>query len=99
VQLFRFDYGFAGGERGEARKSLHSGAKEQVYTAIEARLPPGETETAIAHFTAPAALSGANREELVERARRALAAVAKVRHNRVRERDGGIPSSRNWPGW
>jgi hypothetical protein len=63
----------------EARKSLHSGAKEQVYTAIEARLAPGETETAIAHFMAPAVLSGANREELVERARRALAAVAEVR--------------------
>ena len=63
----------------EARKSLHSGAKEQVYTAIEARLAPGETETAIAHFTAPSALSGANRDELVERARRALASVAEVR--------------------
>jgi hypothetical protein len=63
----------------EARKSLHSGAKEQVYTAIEGRIAPGETETAIAHFTAPAALSGANREELVERARRALASVAEVR--------------------
>ena len=63
----------------EARKSLHSGAKEQVYTAIEARLAPGETETAIAHFTAPSALSGANREELVERARRALASVAEAR--------------------
>ncbi|HMD72073.1 MAG TPA: hypothetical protein VKF41_12050 [Bryobacteraceae bacterium] len=62
-----------------ARKALSSGAKEQVYTAIEARLAPGETETAIAHFTAPAALSGANREELVERARRALTSVAEVR--------------------
>ena len=63
----------------EARKSLHSGAKEQVYTAIEGRIAPGETQTTIAHFTAPAALSGANREELVERARRALASVAEVR--------------------
>ena len=63
----------------EARKSLHSGAKEQAYTAIEARLAPGETKTAISHFMAPAALSGANREELVERARRSLAAVAEVR--------------------
>jgi hypothetical protein len=63
----------------EARKSLNSGAKEQVYTAIEARIAPGETETAIAHFSAPAALSGANREELVARARRALASVAEVR--------------------
>ena len=63
----------------EARRSLDSGAREQVYTAIEGRIAPGETETAIAHFTAPAALSGENREELVERARRALASVAEVR--------------------
>ena len=63
----------------EARKSLHSGAKEQVYTAIEGRIAPGETAATIAHFTAPAALSGANREELVERARHALATVADVR--------------------
>jgi hypothetical protein len=62
-----------------ARKALNSGAKEQVYTAIEARLAPGQTETAIAHFPAPAALSGENRVELVERARRALASVAQVR--------------------
>jgi hypothetical protein len=62
-----------------ARKALNSGAKEQAYTAIEARLAPGETETAIAHFMAPAALSGENRAELVERARRALASVADVR--------------------
>jgi hypothetical protein len=63
----------------EARKSLHSGAKEQVYTAIEGRVTAGETETAIAHFTAPATLSGENRAELVERARGALASVAEVR--------------------
>jgi hypothetical protein len=63
----------------EARKSLHSGAKDQVYTAIEGRIAPGETETSIAHFTAPAALSGENREELVTRARGALASVAEVR--------------------
>jgi hypothetical protein len=63
----------------EARKSLHSGAKEQVYTAIEGRIAPGETQTTIAHFTAPAAISGENRAELVERARRALASVADVR--------------------
>jgi hypothetical protein len=63
----------------EARKSLHSGAKEQVYTVIEGRIAPGETATTIAHFTAPAALSGANREELVERGRHALASVADMR--------------------
>jgi hypothetical protein len=63
----------------EARKSLNSSAKEQVYTAIEGRIGPGETATSIAHFTAPAALSGENRGELVERARRVLASVAEVR--------------------
>ena len=63
----------------EARKSLHSTAKEQVYTAIEGRIGPGETATSIAHFSAPAALSGENRVELVGRARRALASVAEVR--------------------
>jgi hypothetical protein len=63
----------------EARKSLHSGAKEQAYTAIEGRIAPGETATATAHFTAPATVSGENREELVERARRALASAAEVR--------------------
>ena len=63
----------------EARKSLHSSAKEQVYTAIEGRIGPGETATSIAHFTAPATLSGENRGELVERARRALASEAEIR--------------------
>ena len=63
----------------EARKSLHSGAREQVYTAIEGRIAPGETATATAHFTAPAAISSEDRGELVERARRALASAAEVR--------------------
>jgi hypothetical protein len=69
----------------EARKSLNSGAKEQVYTAIEGRIAPGETATAIAHFTASAALSGENRAELVERARRALAVVEVRTDGPVRE--------------
>jgi hypothetical protein len=63
----------------EARRALHPGAKEQTYTAIEGRIAAGETATAIAHFTAPAALSGENRAELVERANRALASAAEVR--------------------
>ena len=63
----------------EARQALHSGAKEQPYTAIEGRIAAGETATAIAHFTAPAALCGENRVELVERARRALASAGEVR--------------------
>ncbi len=63
----------------EARRALHPGAKEQTYTAIEGRTAAGETATSIAHFTAPAALSGANREELAERARRALVSAQEVR--------------------
>jgi hypothetical protein len=63
----------------EARKALHSGAKEQAYTAIEGRIAAGETETAIAHFTAPATVTGENRGELVERAHRALTSAGEVR--------------------
>lgn len=63
----------------EARKALHSGAKEQAYTAIEGRTAGGETATTTAHFAAPAALSGENRAELVESARSALSSVAEVR--------------------
>lgn len=62
----------------EARKALHSAAKKQTYTAIEGRIAAGETETAIAHFTAPAEVSGERRAELVDRARLALDSAAKV---------------------
>jgi hypothetical protein len=62
----------------EARKALHSGVKEQVYTVIDGRIAAGETETATAHFTAPGSLSGERRAELVERAHRALASAARV---------------------
>ena len=63
----------------EARRALHPGAKEQPYTAIEGHTAAGETVTSIAHFSAPAALSGENREELSERARRALVSAQEVR--------------------
>jgi hypothetical protein len=62
----------------EARKALHSSAKEQTYTAIDGKIRAGATETATAHFTAPATLSGEHRTELVDRARRALAAGGKT---------------------
>jgi len=62
----------------QARKALHSGAKEQAYTAIEGRIAAGEIATAIAHFAAPAAVRAENRLELVERARRALASAEEV---------------------
>jgi len=62
----------------EARNALHSKAKEQVYTAIDGRIGGGESETAIAHFLAPATISGAHASELLDRARRALATVPRI---------------------
>ena len=60
----------------EARKALHSTAKEQTYTAIDARISPAATETSIAHFVAPAAVNGARSSELVQLAHQALASAA-----------------------
>jgi hypothetical protein len=60
----------------EARKALHSAAKEQIYTAIEGRIATQGIDTAIAHFTAPAAINGAHSAELVALAREALVAAA-----------------------
>ena len=51
----------------EARKALHTSAKEQDYTAIEGRITAGKTETAIAHFTAPAAVTGEHRTSAARR--------------------------------
>jgi hypothetical protein len=59
----------------EARKALHSSAKEQAYSAIQGRVGNGETETAIARFTAPSAISSSRIAELEERAQDALAAA------------------------
>jgi hypothetical protein len=59
----------------EARKSLHPKAKEAAYTAIDGRLAGGSVETVIAHFMAPANWSVANRTELIQLARKALAAT------------------------
>jgi hypothetical protein len=57
----------------EARRALHTAASEQTYLAVDGRIAAGETETVTAGFTAPAWLSGDSREELIARARRALA--------------------------
>jgi hypothetical protein len=62
----------------EARKALHSTEKEQTYTAIQGRIAAGATETAIAHFRAPASVSGDCSAELVERAGTALADTATI---------------------
>jgi hypothetical protein len=62
----------------EARKALHSHAKEQAFTAIDGHIGGGEIETTVAHFAVPASLSGEQSAELIEHARRALASVAKT---------------------
>jgi hypothetical protein len=58
----------------DARKALHSAAKEQMYTAIQGRITGSETETAIAHFLAPSAIHGGHSTELVMRAQQVLLA-------------------------
>jgi len=60
----------------EARKALHTVAKEQVYSAIKGRITRGVSETAAAHFTV--AGSGVASTELVERAKLALQTAEKV---------------------
>jgi len=60
----------------EARKALNPTAKEVTYTAIDGRLAPGEVDTVVAHFSAPAAWSMGNRTELLEDSRRALSSVS-----------------------
>lgn len=57
----------------EARKALHPKTKEAAYTAIDGRLAGGSVETVVAHFTAPANWSVANRNDLVRLAHTALA--------------------------
>jgi hypothetical protein len=57
----------------QARRPLRAQTGEQTYTAIDGRIEGGSSENAKACFTAPAALSAEHREELVERAHRALA--------------------------
>jgi len=59
----------------EARKALHSNAKEVWFSAIEGRIGAGSIETAGARFLAPARTSPAERGELMERARQALASA------------------------
>ena len=59
----------------EARKALGTKQGDAVYAAIEGSLARGRAESAGARFTAPARLSATEREELVARARVALAAA------------------------
>jgi len=59
----------------EAKKALHQQARDQLYTAIEGRVTPGDVETATAHFTAPARLTVAEHPELLAMAHRALSSA------------------------
>lgn len=56
----------------EARKALHSKAKQAAYTAIDGRIGNGMVKTVVAHFEAPSQWSVNNREELMQLARKAL---------------------------
>ena len=56
----------------EARKALHSSAKETLYAAVDAHVDAQSMDTALAHFPAPAAMTVNHRGELEEMARHAL---------------------------
>jgi hypothetical protein len=62
----------------EARKALHSTSKDAWYSAIDGHMNAEVIETARAHFLAPARTSLADRQELIERARQALADAPKT---------------------
>jgi hypothetical protein len=57
----------------EARKALHPKGQQAAYTAIDGRLDGAGVETVVAHFMAPSQWSVANRNELIQLARTALA--------------------------
>jgi hypothetical protein len=57
----------------DARKALHSNAKDAWFSAIEGRIAAGRIETVSTRFVAPAQTAPADRNQLIERARLALA--------------------------
>ena len=56
----------------EARSALHPKGKEAAYTAIDGRIDAAGVETVVAHFQAPSQWSTANRNDLIQLARKAL---------------------------
>jgi hypothetical protein len=60
----------------EARRALHSEAKEAWFSAIEGYAGAARTETVSARFLAPARTSVGERRGLIERARQALTEAA-----------------------
>ncbi len=81
----------------EARKALRSSAKDLAYTAIEGRISAGDSASATAHFTAPAAIRGEDRLELVELAVRAWRPRKRSPWPTPRP-EPRVPSFTNWPG-
>jgi hypothetical protein len=73
----------------EARRALHSTASQVAYTAVDARIQSHSTETATAHFTAPAAFSLGHRVQLEQMARQALASAPR---NSVDLSPDGVPT-------
>lgn len=63
----------------EARQALHSTSKDAWYSAIDGRTSAEGIETASAHFRAAARTSPTARQELIERARQALATAPKTK--------------------
>jgi hypothetical protein len=61
----------------QARNALHKEMRDQLYTAIEGRVTPGEVETSTTDFTASAKLTVARHEELLGMARQALSEAPK----------------------
>ncbi len=57
----------------EARKALHTDAKEVWFSAIEGRVSTTSIDTVSARFLAPARTSSAERQQLIKQARVALA--------------------------
>ena len=70
----------------EARKALHSSARQVAYAAVDARIEGHSMETATAHFSAPSDLSAGHRTKLEEMARQALAAAPRQSVNLAADR-------------
>ena len=60
----------------EARKALYTDAKEAWFSAIEGHITERSIETVSARFLAPTRTSAAERSQLMEQARQALAAAS-----------------------
>ena len=64
---------------GEARKALDSNAKDAWYSAIDGHITTEGIDTGRVHFLASARTTLADRQELIERARRELSGTPRIR--------------------